>query len=73
MGEQPRTEAERDRYRALNMRVVGASGREYKGEREESSGLTKTNSNLRRKPREVSVRCGHLFQTYLCGNSTIAL
>lgn len=54
MGEQPRTEAERDPYRALNMRVAGTYGREYKGEREESSGLTKTNSNLRRKPREVS-------------------
>ena len=41
-------------YGALNTRVVGVSGRECKGEREESSGLTEANSNLRRKLREVS-------------------
>lgn len=54
LGEQPRTEAERDPDKALNTGAIGASGREYKGEREESSGLTEANSNLRRKPREVS-------------------
>lgn len=36
LGEQPRTEAERDPYRALNTRVVGVSGRELR-EKEKSA------------------------------------